>query len=195
MDALVLKDSITGSMTDEDFLKFCLENPSLRIERNSNLQIIIMSPVSTLSRLHSSEIFGQLYQWNKKNKKGVVFDSSTGFTLPDRAVFSPDASWISAEKWNAVSAEDKDRFAPICPEFVIEVRSKSDNLDSLKKKMKAWIANNATLAWLIDPIEKNCYIFRADGSVQTNKGFEVNLLGEGPVSGFELDLSALNDTL
>src|SRR5687768_186571 len=172
MDALVLKDSITGSMTDEEFLRFCLENPSLRVERNSNLQIIIKSPVSTLSSLHSSEIFGQLYQWNKQVKKGVVFDSSTGFTLPDRSVFSPDASWISWEKWNAVSAEDKDRFAPICPEFVIEVRSKSDNLDMLRKKMEVWIANKAVLAWLIDPIEKNSYIFREDRSVETIKGFE-----------------------
>src|SRR5688500_6885232 len=122
MEALILRDSITGSMTDEEFLRFCLENPGLRIERNSNLEIIIMSPVSTLSGLHSSEIFGQLYQWNKRYGKGVVFDSSTGFTLPDRSVLSPDASWISLERWNAISAEDKDRFAPICPEFVIEVR-------------------------------------------------------------------------
>jgi Uma2 family endonuclease len=191
MDALVLKDSITGSMTDEEFLKFCLENPSLRIERNSNLQIIIMSPVSTLSSLHSSEIFGQLYQWNKQTKKGVVFDSSTGFTLPDRSVFSPDASWISLEKWNAISAEDKDRFAPICPEFIIEVRSKSDNLDTLRKKMEVWIINKAALAWLIDPIEKSSYIFREDKSVETIKGFEVQVRGEGPLSGFELDLSSI----
>jgi Uma2 family endonuclease len=191
MEALVLKDSITGRMTDEEFLKFCLENPSLRIERNSDLQIIIMSPVSTLSSLHSSEVFGQLYQWNKKNKKGVVFDSSTGFTLPDRSVFSPDASWISLDKWNAISAEDKDRFAPICPEFVIEVRSKSDNLDTLRKKMEVWIANKATLAWLIDPIEKNSYIFRADKSIEKISGFDKTVTGEGPLSGFELDLSAL----
>ena len=133
MDRLILTDSITQNLTDDDFLEFCLENSLLRIERNSARQIMISSPVSTLSSLHSSEIFGQLYQWNKKNKKGVVFDSSTGFTLPDRSVFSPDASWISLEKWNAISAEDKDRFAPICPEFVIEVRSKSDNLDTLRK--------------------------------------------------------------
>ncbi len=94
MDVLVLRDSITGSMTDEEFLRFCVENPGLRIERNSNLEIIIMSPVSTLSGLQSSEVFGQLYQWNKRNGKGLVFDSSTGFTLPDRSVFSPDADFV-----------------------------------------------------------------------------------------------------
>ncbi len=75
MEALVLRDSITGSMTDQEFFKFCLENAGLRIERNSNLEIIIMSPVSTLSGLHSSEVFGQLYQWNAKDRKGIVFDS------------------------------------------------------------------------------------------------------------------------
>ena len=134
MEALVLRDSITGSMTDQEFFKFCLENAGLRIERNSNLEIIIMSPVSTLSGLHSSEVFGQLYQWNAKDRNGVVFDSSTGFTLPDRSVFSPNASWISNEKWKTLSEEDKNKFAPLCPEFVIEVRSKSDNLEDLKKK-------------------------------------------------------------
>ncbi len=121
MEALVLRDSITRSMSDEVFLKFCLENSGLRIERNSSLEIIITSPVSTLSGLHSSEIFGQLYQWNSKNRTGVVFDSSTGFTLPDRSVFSPDASWVSIGKWNSIPDDDKNKFAPLCPEFVIEV--------------------------------------------------------------------------
>ena len=134
MGALVLRDSITGSMSDQEFFKFCLENGGLRIERNSNLEIIIMSPVSTLSGHHSSEVFGQLYQWNAKDRKGVVFDSSTGSTLPDRSVFSPDASWVSTEKWKTLSEEDKNRFAAVCPEFIIEVRSKSDNLEDLKKE-------------------------------------------------------------
>ena len=191
MDALVLKDSITGSMTDKEFLKFCLENPGLRIERNSNLEIIIMSPVSTLSGFHSSEIFGQLYQWSKNNGKGIAFDSSTGFTLPDRSVFSPDASWLSKERWYALSEEDKNRFAPLSPEFVIEVRSKSDNLEDLKKKMKVWIVNKVQLAWLIDPIDKTCYVFYPDRSINTIEGFDKPIKGEKPVEGFELDLSLL----
>jgi len=92
MDALVLKDSITGSMTDKEFLKFCMENPGLRIERNNHLEIIIMSPVTSLSGFFSAEVCGQLRDWNKKSKTGIVFDSSAGFTLPDRSVFSSDAS-------------------------------------------------------------------------------------------------------
>jgi len=189
MEALVLRDSITGSMTDQEFFKFCLENDGLRIERNSNLEIIIRSPVSTLSGLHSSEIFGQLYQWNAKDRKGIVFDSSTGFTLPDRSVFSPDACWISNEKWKMLSEEDKNRFAPVCPEFVIEVRSKSDNLEDLKRKISVWITNGTHLAWLIDPVEKVNHIFRADGSVDLLQESEKKVIAGKPVDGFELDLS------
>ena len=191
MEALILRDSITGSMTDEEFLRFCLENPGLRIERNSNLEVIIMSPVSTLSGLQSSEVFGQLYQWNKRYSQGVVFDSSTGFTLPDRSVLSPDASYLSTSKWESLSDDDKNKFAPVCPEFVIEVRSKSDNLDDLKEKMKIWIKNESKLAWLIDPIEKTIYVFRVDGSVETINGFDKMIKGESPVQGFELDLKLL----
>lgn len=191
MDALVLKDSITGSMTDEEFLKFCLENPDLRIERNNNLEIIIMSPVTSLSGFFSAEVCGQLRDWNKKAKTGIVFDSSAGFTLPDRSVLSPDASWISKDRWNSLSDEDKNKFAPLCPEFIMEVRSKSDSLEDLKKKMTVWIANKAQLAWLIDPIDKKCYVFHPDGSVREIEGFDKKIKGERPVEGFELDLSLL----
>jgi Uma2 family endonuclease len=191
MEALILRDSITGSMTDEEFLRFCLENPGLRIERNSNLEIVIMSPVSTLSGLHSSEIFGQLYQWNKRYGKGVVFDSSTGFTLPDRSVLSPDASYLSTAKWENLSDDDKNKFAPVCPEFVVDVRSKSDNVEDLMRKMNVWIENKSELAWLIDPIEKITYVFRLDGSTETIRGFDRMINGDGPVQGFELDLTLL----
>ena len=190
MEALVLRDSITGSMSDEEFLKFCVENPGLRIERNSNLEIIIMSPVSTLSGLYSSEIFGQLYVWNKTQGHGIVFDASTGFTLPDRSVFSPDASWISKNKWNALSPEDKNKFAPICPEFVIEVCSKTDDIEALKEKMNVWIKNGAQLAWLIDPRNKTSIIFRP-GRAEENLQEFISIKGEAPVEGFVLDLTLL----
>lgn len=191
MDALVLKDSITGSMTDEEFFKFCLENPGLRIERNSNLEIIIMSPVSSLSGLHSSEIFIQLANWSKKDGRGLVFDSSTGFTLPDRSVLSPDASWMLLDKWNSLTSDDKDKFAPVCPDFIIEVRSKSDDIESLKEKMNVWVKNGAALGWLVDPREKAVFIFRPGKHEEKVQGFH-SLKGEDPVRGFELDLTVLS---
>ena len=187
---VVLKDSITGSLTDEEFYRFCLENKDLRIERNSNLEIIIMSPVSSLSGLHSSEIFFQLASWSRKDGRGLVFDSSTGFTLPDRSVLSPDASWMLVEKWNRLTKEDQDKFAPVCPDFVIEVRSKTDDLDSLKEKMIIWLKNGAQLGWLIDPRDKAAYIFRQGNPAIMHNDF-ILLKGDEPVKGFELDLTAL----
>lgn len=190
MEALVLRDSITGSMTDEEFFKFCVENQNLRIERNSNLQIIIMSPVSSLSGLHSSEVFTQLAIWSKKDGRGLVFDSSTGFTLPDRSVLSPDACWISLAKWNKLTREDRDKFAPVCPDFVIEVGSKTDDLETLKEKMNVWIKNGAQLGWLIDPRSKTSYIFRPETGEEKVEGFTL-INGEKPVEGFDLDLTTL----
>jgi Uma2 family endonuclease len=191
LDFFILKDSVTGSMTDKEFLRFCRENKDLRIERNSNLEIIIMSPVGTQSGYTSGEVFGQLRSWALTNRTGIVFDSSTGFTLPDRSVLSPDASWVSKEKWNALSEEDKDKFAPICPEFVIEIRSKSDYIEDLIKKMHVWIKNGAQLGWLIDPREEVSFIFRPGKPEDRIEGFNRKLSGEGPVSGFELDLSRI----
>ena len=191
MDTVVLKDNITSRLTDEEFFQFCIQNKDLRIERNSQLQILIMSPVSTKSNYSSGAVFAQLYMWSIVDNNGFAFDSSTGFTLPDRSVLSPDACWISKERWNTVSEVDKDRFAPICPEFVVEVRSKSDDLCNLKVKMTNWISNGALLAWLVDPIEKATYIYRPGAPEQKLEGFERKIAGEGLVTGFELNLAHL----
>lgn len=191
METIILKDRFTGSMTDAEFLWFCQENKDLRIERNSKLEIIIMSPVTTLSNYGSGAVFAQLYMWSLQNGNGLAFDSSTGFTLPDRSVLSPDASWLSKEKWNALSDHDKDRFAPVCPEFIIEVRSKSDSLEDLQAKMKVWIKNGAELAWLIDPREKTTYIYHPKEELRVVKGLDKTMQGSGAVAGFVLDLSLL----
>jgi Uma2 family endonuclease len=190
METIVLKDSVTNRMTDEEFFSFCQENQDLKIERNNNLEIIIMSPVSTLSGLHSSEILSQLSAWSKKDGRGIVFDASAGFTLPDRSVLSPDASWLSLIRWNKLSDDNKDKFAPVCPEFVIEVRSKTDDLETLRKKMKVWIKNGAQLAWLIDPRDKISFVYKGDVE-EKFEGFDRKISGDGPVKGFELDLSQI----
>jgi Uma2 family endonuclease len=191
MEAIVLKDEFTSQLTDEQFFWFCQQNKDQRIERNSNHEIIIMSPVTSRSGNHSGEVFRQLANWSVSNGKGIHFDSSTGFTLPDKSVFSPDASWVSNEKWNLLSEDDKDRFAPICPEFVIEVRSKSDSLDDLKNKMELWLKNGSKLAWLIDPRERTTYIYRPNKAVEIINGLDKKIVGEEPVNGFILDLSLL----
>lgn len=191
MDTFVLKGEMTSSWTDEEFLRFCTDNPDLRIERNSKLEIIIMSPVYTFGGFHSGEVFAQLAAWNRKTSTGIVFDSSAGFTLPDKSVLSPDASWLSKQKWNALDEQERYSFANVCPEFIIEVRSKSDGVSELKKKMKAWLKNGALLGWMIDPLTTTSYIFRHDQSEETIEGFDKKITGEGPVTGFVLDLSTL----
>ena len=137
------------------------------------------------------EVARQLANWAIQNGKGIAFDSSAGFTLPDRSVLSPDASWLSREKWNKLSADDKDKFAPVCPEFVIEVRSKSDSLSELQLKMKNWIKNGAELAWLIDPRDEVSFIYSADHAEEKIEGLDKKLYGKGSVAGFELDLSKI----
>lgn len=191
MDTIILKDEFTSRLTDEQFFWFCQQNKDQRIERNSNHEIIIMSPVTTLSGAHGSEVARQLANWAVESGTGLSFDSSAGFTLPDKSVFSPDAAWLSNEKWNALSEEDKDRFAPVCPEFVIEIRSKSDSLEDLKQKMELWLQNGAKLAWLIDPRARTSYVYRSGKDVEIIVGFNTKIVGEGPVKGFTLDLSLL----
>ncbi|MFN6089108.1 MAG: Uma2 family endonuclease [Cyclobacteriaceae bacterium] len=191
METIVLKDRVTNKMTDEEFLWFCLENKDLRIERNSNLEVLIMSPVTSLSGFWNAEIIRQLANWAIEQKNGFVFDSSSGFTLPDRSVLSPDASWVSRSKWQSMSEQDQNKFAPICPEFVIEIKSKSDSLQDLQAKMKTWIANGAQLAWLIDPSQKKSFIYRSNGEVKEIEGFDKKLKGEGLVEGFVLDLNLI----
>jgi Uma2 family endonuclease len=191
MNGLVLKDSVTRHMTDDEFLRFCQENPTLRIERNSDLEVTIMSPVSTLSGSHSSEIFGQLYLWNRQNSNGLVFDASVGFTLPDRSVLSPDASWMSRDKWNRLNQAERNRFASACPEFVIEVLSKSDDIEVLQRKMVSWIKHGASLAWLIDPWNATTYWYQTGSAEKVFNGFDKKILAVEPVRDFELDLSRL----
>jgi Uma2 family endonuclease len=191
METIILKDRVTNKMTDEEFLWFCQENKDLRIERNSNLEILLMSPVTSLSGFWNMEVSRQLANWAVEQKEGFAFDSSTGFTLPDRSVLSPDASWVSKSKWQGLSDEDQNKFAPICPEFVIEIKSKSDSLDDLQTKMKTWIANGAQLAWLIDPLQRNSFVYKSTGEVEKIEGFDKKLKGEGLVKGFVLDLNLI----
>jgi Uma2 family endonuclease len=187
---IILKDRVTSKMTDEEFLWFCLENKDLRIERNSNREIIFMSPVSTLSAYSSGAAFNQLSNWALNDGRGIAFDSSAGFTLPDQSVLSPDASWVSKQQWGKLSEDEKNKFAPVCPEFIIEVKSKSDRMDDLKDKMQNWIKNGAKLGWLIDIRTKSVFVYKPDKPVKDISG-QIKIIGEDPVKGFVLELSIL----
>ncbi|MDQ6762069.1 MAG: Uma2 family endonuclease [Bacteroidota bacterium] len=188
---LSVKGTVSDSMSDQEFFDFCQDNDALRIERDENKQIIIMAPTNMDTGRQNSDLATDLAIWNRKEKKGVCFDSSTGFTLPDGSVRSPDVSWMANEKANNVPKEEKKKFARICPDFVIELKSPSDNLKYLTTKMHKWIKNGCALAWLINPENKTAFIFRKDGTSDEIKGFHNKLSGEDVLPGFELDLSIL----
>lgn len=180
-------------MSMEEFYAFCALNEGLRIERDSEGNVIIMPPVYTESGSQEQKVGFYVSLWNENNgNPGLVFSPSTGFTLPNGAVRSADASWLSNEKWSALSKEEKRSFAPVVPEFIIEVRSTTDKEDKLYEKMEEWIANGVLLAWLIDPILEQARVYRADGSILVIKSFDEALSGEEVLPGFTFELSSLN---
>jgi Uma2 family endonuclease len=149
-------------MTDEQFYTFCLDNRDLRIERSANGDVIIMPPTFSDTGNRNVKIAQQLANWSDQDGTGETFDSNTGFTLPNGATRSPDASWIKSERWNALTDEQKASFAPICPDFVVELRSSSDSLSSLQAKMQEYIDNGAILGLLIDRKNRTVEVYRPD---------------------------------
>lgn len=178
-------------MSDDEFFSFCEQNKHIHIERDENHQIIFMPPVSTEYSALNFELNVDLGIWNRKLKLGIAFESSAGFFLPDTSMKSPDASWISFEKWNSLTQEQKGKFAYVTPDFVIELMSPSDNQKQARQKMEKWIENGVLLGWLIDPKAQEAFIYRADGTINKVQGFQNKLGGENVLPGFELDLSIL----
>ncbi len=181
-----------AGMTDDDFYEFCLENPELRIERNPNGQIILMPPTGSETGNRNSEITTDLVLWNRKHQLGKTFDSSTGFKLSNGADRSPDAAWISNERWDALLPEQKRKFAPIVPDFVIELRSDDQSLPELREKMDEYMVCGCRLGWLIDPQNRRTYVYSENGDIQTIR-FEETLSGGVVLPGFEVRLSDILD--
>jgi Uma2 family endonuclease len=148
-------------ITNEDFIELCTLNPNLKLETNSNGELIIMSPTGSDTGRRNLDLEGQFWYWNKQNKLGVVFDSSTGFTLPNGAKRSPDVSWIAIARWNALTKEEKRGFAPIAPDFVLELVSPTDSLPTVREKMEEYINNGVRLGWLINPENRQVEIYRS----------------------------------
>jgi Uma2 family endonuclease len=147
-------------MSHEQFYEFCLANRDLRIERTASGEVIIMPPAFSDTGNRNFNLAVQLGIWAEQNVTGLGFDSNSGFTLPNGAIRSPDAAWIRLERWNALTEEQKASFAPICPDFVIELRSASDTLPNLQAKMSEYMANGASLGWLIDRQQQTVHIYR-----------------------------------
>lgn len=177
-------------MNDEQFFDFCQANRDVRIERNKDGEIIIMPPTGANTGDRNAEITMQLRVWAKKNRKGKSYDSSTGFVLPNGATISPDASWVLKERLEKFTAKQREKFLPLCPDFVIELRSASDSLKDSQEKMREYIENGARLGWLIDPRNKKVHVYRANGEVEILENPD-KVSGEDVLQKFELDLTEI----
>ncbi|MBW4564821.1 MAG: Uma2 family endonuclease [Mojavia pulchra JT2-VF2] len=177
-------------LTDEQFFHLCQKNRDYRFERTASGELLIMPPTGSDTGRRNVKITTQLDIWNSKSNLGEVFDSSTGFTLPNGAERSPDASWVRIEQWNALSSEQQEKFAPICPDFVVELRSASDSLKDLQEKMQEYIENGAQLGWLIDRKNKRVEIYRPGKDVEILDN-PVSLSGENVLPGFVLHLQQI----
>ena len=172
-------------MSDDELMRFCAANEALRVEREPNGEILVMTPAGLRTSNINIRISRFLDEWAEADGRGIAFDSSGGFTLPDKSMRNPDAAWVCNQRWQALSQEDQGRFAPICPDFVIELRSPSDKLSDLQAKMAQWIANGAQVAWLIDPIDRAVIIYRS-GDEPAHLTDPTSVQGTGPIAGFEL---------
>lgn len=179
-------------LTDDDFTQLCIDNPELRLERTKERNIVIMSPNFTLSGFYHSAILGALVVWNRQQRPGYVFDSSAAFYLPDGSLRMPDVCWLSRERFNQVANTDRERFMHVCPNFVVEVKSKTDRWDDTVAKMNNWLANGAQLGWLVDPDKESVWVFRPGQSAPDKiTSFDQELTGEDVLGGFVFDLREL----
>ncbi len=177
--------------SDEEFFTLCTSNPELRLEKDKHGNIIIMSPTGMNTSFLNGILFAEVFSWNKKAKAGKVYDSSGGITLPDGSVRAADVTFIFYEKLNKLSKEEQEKFGKICPDFVIELRSKSDSMKELQEKMDVWVTNGVPLAWLIDPKNQEVHIYKLNQKTEIVKGFDKFISGEPVLEGFELDLKVL----
>lgn len=188
-EPIVLRMPPELQMTDEQFFEFCRVNRELRIERNKLGELEIMPPTGSESGNREVNILGQLWVWSEQDGTGITFSPSAGFTLSTGAERSPDASWIKLERWNSLSSEQQQKFAPICPDFVIELRSPTDNLKPLQEKMEEYMREpGVQLGWLIDRKNRQVYIYRPGLEMECLDN-PLTVSGDPVLPGFVLNLS------
>jgi Uma2 family endonuclease len=190
MNALTVNLESVIDMTDEQFFQLCQKNRELRFERNANGELIIMSPAGGETGNRNGRLNQQLFNWTDADGTGIAFDSSTGFKLPNGADRSPDASWIKLERWDALTDEEKRKFPPICPDFVIELLSPSDSLKTTQEKMKEYIDNGVRLGILINRKSRQVEIYRPGKEVEVLES-PATVSGEDILKGFVLNLGMI----
>ena len=174
-------------MSDEELFDFCMVNQGLRVERTAEGEILIMAPTGLETANRNMDLSAQLQRWAKRDGRGKAFDSNAEFILPDGAALSPDASWVHNSRLNVLTKEQKRKFPPLCPDFIVELTSPTDRLPQVNKKMAEWMKNSAQLGWLIDADKRTVYIFRPNQEPEQLIA-PSSITGEGPVAGFQLEL-------
>jgi Uma2 family endonuclease len=190
MTTLTLNLNPIVKLTDEQFFQLCQENENIRLERTAKGELIIMSPAGGETSNSNAGLTAQLWIWNEQNRLGKVFDSSGGFKLPNGADRSPDASWVTLERWNSLTAEQQKKFPPICPDFVVELMSPSDSLKETQDKMKEYRDNGARLGWLINRKSRQVEIYRPHQEVEVLES-PATLSGEDVLPDLVLNLESI----
>ncbi|GBO53856.1 hypothetical protein APA_1804 [Pseudanabaena sp. lw0831] len=190
MNALTISLEPIFELTEEKFFQLCKKNRDLRFERSAQGDITIMAPEGSDTGMRSSDVNGYLWLWNQQKKLGFTFGSSKGFILPNGAMRSPDACWILKERWDALTPEQQSKFAPICPDFVIELMSRTDILSTVQAKMQEYQDNGARLGWLINRRDRQVEIYRIGQPVEILQS-PITLSGETVLPEFVLDLASI----
>ena len=190
MTALILDLHSAIELTDEQFEQICHANRDLRLERTATGELIVMPPTGGDTGRRNLGLSAQLWNWNQQSSLGIAFDSSTGFTLPNGAIRSPDASWVKLDRWQALTPLQRRKFIPLCPDFAIELVSPTDELRDTQAKMQEYLANGLRLGWLLNPKAKQVEIYRPGQSVEIRQN-PASLSGESVLPGFVLDLTEI----
>lgn len=189
MEVITIKTKY-AKLSDDQFFKLCSENDNIRFERDKDKNIIIMAPTGFEVQEFEGSIFNELKNWNIKNRLGYVSGSNAGFYLPDSSMRAPDVSWIKKERIDELTSKEREQFPYLCPDFIVEVISKSDTLKHQQEKMDEWVKNGIRLGWLVDYKHRTTYIYKPGFDI-IKKSFSETLSGEDVLSGFKLKLEKL----
>ena len=188
MTAITVNFNSIIDISDEQFFQLCIRNSDTKFERNPNGEIIIMPPTGGETGRRNAKLITQFTIWNEQTKLGEVFDSSTGYTLPNKANRSPDVSWIKQERWDSLTPQQREKFISLAPDFALELVSPSDSLVNVRAKMREYLDNGVKLGWLINPKAKQIEIYRLGQDVELLNSPR-SILGEDVLPGFILDLT------
>lgn len=177
-------------ISDDKFEDFCRQNPDVEMEMTKEGELVIMPPTGGTTGNRNFSLIGHFFNWIEKDQRGVGFDSSTVFKLPNGAKRSPDLSWVKNERWEKLTDREREKFPPLCPNFVVELRSPSDSLKNLQNKMTEYIENGAALGWLIDPLEKKVHVYTPDAEAEILDDPQ-QVSGEPLLEGFSLNVGKI----